>query len=248
MKYPKYLVATIPVLVLFLAVSCKKGPMPNLGTIKIATVTKTESGGSRYYYHISYDAYNNVDSIGIIGGGNDTGYFDYLTFNYVGSSFVKKDYQNGSVFVDANTDGQIIEVQTLDTLIMTYNGSELTELEYKLPIPGGTSCVLDSNIYLWNDGDLTGYKYDTGVVDSYYYDLTRSGQIGDAMNIDLFLQYGRSYFSTVHLPDELSYRGVWIEEDLYTFDSQGRINQLMKVINSGSGSPNDTTTYLYTYY
>jgi len=225
--------------------------MVNLGTVRIASVYKIESTGGRHHYYIGYDSFNNVDSIGIIGGGTDTGYADYVTFNYVGSSFVINDHQNGSLMVDANSSGQIIKVLSIDTMIMFYNGSELTEIERKLASINPPGYALDSTIYTWNGGDLIGYKVDTGVVDSYYYDLTRTGQIGDALNIENFLTYGRSYFSTVHLPDELSFRGVWIEEDLYQFDGQGRISELMRVINgttNGTSSPNDTTTYVYTYY
>ncbi len=247
MKYPKYIAATLSLFVILLAGACKKGSMVNLGTVRIASVTKTESGGSRFYYHIGYDRYNNVDSIGIIGGGNDTGYVNYLTFSYVGSSFVINDHQNGSLMVDANTNGQIIKVLSTDTLILFYSGSELTEIERKLASINPPGYTLDSTVYKWNNGDLTGYKVDAGVVDSFYYDLTRNGQIGDALSIENFLKYGRSYFSTVHLPDELSYRGVWIEEDLYQFDGHGRISELQRVIN-GAGSLNDTMTYVYTYY
>ena len=251
MKYPQYIVLTLSVAMSMLGVSCKKGSMPTLASAKIATVTKINPGGGRFYYHINYDSYNNVDSISILGGGNDTGYFDYLTFSYVGSSFIINDFQNGALMVDANTNGQIIKVLSTDTLIMTYNGIELTQLNYKLASTSAPYYTLDSDVYTWNNGDMTEYKHDMGVTDSCHYDMTRSGQVGDALSIENFLRYGRSYFSTVHLPDELSYNGVWIEEEVYTFDNDGRISMLQRVTNgstNGASSPNDTTTYAYTYY
>lgn len=239
MKYPKLIAGTLSLLVILMGVSCKKGSMLNLGTIKIATVNYSASGGIRLHYYIGYDAYDNVDSISIIGGGIDTQSVDYKTFTYVGSSFVINDYLNGPLTVYANTNGQILQVLTLDTATMTYNGSELTQLAYAQPSEIYT--------YQWNNGDITTCTNSGGVVDTYYYDLSRNGQAGDALRIDNFLKYGRSYITTCHLPDEQEYGGNWIEEDLYQFDSQKRISVLTRVFNGGSTS-NDTETYAYTYY
>jgi hypothetical protein len=239
MKYPGFIVATLSLLLIFVNFSCKKGTIPNLSTIKIATVDESEPGGVRYHYFIFYDMYNNVDSISKVGGGIDTGYSDYYTFNYVGSSFIINDGNVGPITVDANTNGQILKILVVDSVTMYYNGSELTELKY---------ATSPSRIYQWdNNGDIASDSLAGGVADTYYYDLSRNGQIGDALRIDNFLQYGRSYITTNYLPDELGHNGIWIEEDLYQFDDKGRISQLKRIIN-GNANPNDTTTYAYTYY
>lgn len=232
--------------VIILAVSCKKKSSLNISAIKIATVDKIMSGGGRFHYYITYDDFNNVDSIGIVGGGTDTGTFQFEKFKYIGSSYNITDQNNYTLEVDANTNGQILEIHLTDTLLMTYNGTEIIELDKKMPSNNYPFYLIDSTTYLWNNGDIAGFSRN-GVIDSYYYDFTRSGQIGDALRIDNFLQYGRSYISTKHLPDELEYHGVWIEQYFYKFDGQGRIGLLTKVTNQGS-SPNDTETYAYTYY
>ena len=248
MKYPKIIAVTLSLFIIMLAFSCNKGTMLNLDTVRIATVAYSESGGGtgaarRLNYTISYDNYDNVDSIHIIGGGTDTGENDYITFNYVGSSFVINDQINGSLMVDANTNGQIIKLLLIDTISMTYNGNELTQLTYAQPSYTYT--------YQWNNGDIANYMINGGggAADTnyYYYDQTRLGQAGDALRIKNFLQYGRSYITTTHLPDELYYSGGWEQEYLYTFDNQGRISELTWVTKV-TGSANDTETYAYTYY
>ena len=236
----KLITSILSVLIISLTISCKKKSNINLSTSKIATVNYSESGGIRKHYFITYDMYNNVDSIGMLGGGTDTGSNGYEKFTYVGSSFTITDQGNNSYTVDANTNGQILKILLIDSITMAYNGTQIVEVNYAYPSYDYT--------YLWdNNNDIAGFSLNGGVVDSYYYDLSHSGQEGDALRIDNFLQYGRSYISTSHVADELEYGGTWIEEYMYTYDNTGRISQLTKVINGGS-SPNDTETYAYTYY
>ena len=233
-------------LCIFLAVSCKKKKGINLSTIKIATVDFTQTGGVAYHYRITSDTYNTVDSIVSTGGGVDTGNNAISKFTYIGSSFRITDAQGLSYFVDANTSGMILEVQKYDTILMIYNGSQLAELDYKTPISTPPYYTIDATTYQWNNGDITTYGLPHGVVDSYLYNYGRSGQEGDAGRINDFLMYGRSYKNTAHLPVQLKYANGK-ENYFYTFDSNGRISIFTKVI-SGSGAPNDTSAYIYSYY
>ncbi len=247
MQTPKLITFILLLLIILPGISCKKSKNTNFSTIKIATVDYA-SGNMRQHYIITYDKYNNVDSISDNGGGVDTGAFSFKKFNYIGSSFTITDQTGGIYMVDANTNGQILEVLLTDTLLMTYDGNELTKLSYKQPSSTYPFYTLTSYTYQWNNGDIASYSL-SGVVDSYYYDQSRSGQEGDALRIGNFLQYGRSYISTSHLATEKEMLGTWGEEYLYKFDVAGRISQLTKVTNQGPApNTNDTETYAYTYY
>jgi hypothetical protein len=203
--------------------------------------------GVRHHYRITYDLNNNVSSIVSIGGGVDTGHKGFLGFTYIGSSFRITDQDSLSYFVDAYSNGLIFKVEKYDTLLMIYEGTEIGRLDYKIPSSTYPYYTITSDAYEWHDGDLVTQTKQAGGADSFYYDLSRSGQAGDAQRIGDFLTYGRSYTPTKHLADEKKYGGTWREEYLYKFDGSGRISQFTKVIN-GSGSPNDTIIYGYTYY
>ena len=246
MHYPRLTAVALSILVIFLVISCKKKNNLNVSAIRIAAVDKSLSGGGRFHYHITYDTYNNVDSIGFVGGGTDTGTVGFEKFTYLGSSFTITDQNNNSYTVDAYTNGQIFEVLTIDTMLMTYNGTELAELDYKSPSNTYPFYHIDSTTYRWNNGDMVAFSIN-GVVDSYSYNPGKSGQVGDALRIENFLKFGRSYIATNHLPDELTFNGAWIEQYFYKLDGSGRITQLIKVTNQSS-STNDTVTYAYTYY
>ena len=246
MQASKLITCILSLLIVSLLLSCKKKKSLNLSTIKIATVDYADIGGGRFHYRFTYDRYNNVDSIITVGGGTDTNTYSFAQFTYIGSSFTITDPNGFYYTVDANTNGQIIEVLKTDTLLMKYNGNEIAELDNKLPSNTYPFYIIDSTNYYWNNGDIAAYSK-SGVVDSYYYDNGHSGQEGDALRIDQFITYGRSYTNTNHLPTKLSFLGAWREQYFYHFDGEGRISQLTKVINGGS-SPNDTQTYAYTYY
>ena len=247
MQNPKIVACILCTLMLAATISCKKkGSMANLNTLKIATVDKSQSGGARFHYRIAYDGYNNVDSIVIVGGGIDTNDVSVEKFTYIGSSFTITDENNNSYMVDANTNGQIIQVNLTDTLFMTYNGTEITQLATKRPSSAYPYYITDTTTYNWSNGDIVSYSVHN-VVDSYYYNIGRSSQIGGALTIEDFLKYGRPYIHTSHLPEQLEFGGTWRELYLYNFDGEGRISQLMKVTNQ-AGSANDTVTYVYTYY
>ena len=246
MYYRKISMFFLFVLVFALNNSCKKKAGLNLSTIKIAAIDYYRSGGIAYHYHITYDTYNNVDSIISVGGGTDTGSNSFEVFTYTGSSFQITDQQNYSLLVYANTNGMILEIQKTDTMLMKYTGSELAELDYKSPSTTYPYYTITATDYQWNNGDITTFGPSHGVVDSYFYDLGHSGQVGDAMRIDEFINYGRSYTNSSHLPVQLKYSNGK-ENYYYTYDSEGRISTFMKVITD-NGSPNDTTDYIYRYY
>ncbi len=246
MHYPKLTSFFLLLFIITIAASCKKNAGLNFNAVKIASVDYYRSGGTVYHYRITYNAFNTVDSIVTTGGGTDTGTNSFSVFSYTGSSFLITDQQGLSYGVYANTNGMILEVLKTDTMLMTYNGNELTELDYKSPSNTPPYYIINAVTYNWRGGDIISYGPSQGAMDSVYYDPRHIGQVGDALRIDDFLTYGRSLTSTADLPAELKYANGK-EDYYYTFDGQGRISTLRKVI-SDNNSPNDTADYIYKYY
>ena len=247
MFYQKITLFLLVIICTLSAVSCKKKKGLNLSTIKIATVDFNETDGHGYHYRITYDTYGNVDSIIATGTGAAAGDNPISKFTYLGSSFRITDGWGDSYFVYANTSGMILEVQKYDTLLMTYKGTQLDELDYKIPnTTAPPYYTINANTYEWNNGDITTFGPPHGAVDSYSYNNGRSGQVGDAIRIGDFLTYGRPYKLTAHLPVEMKY-AHGSQQYFYTFDGNGRISTFTRVI-SGSGAPNDTSVYTYSYY
>lgn len=226
------------------AASCKKKGI-DLNTIKIATVDFHTTSGQGAHYRITYDTHNSVDSIIGTGTGTSAGTNTLAVFTYVGSSFNITDAQGNPYFVAAATNGLILKVEKYDTMIMTYKGNQLDELDFKVPSSTPPYYLVTGVPYYWANGDITSYGV-AGANSAYKYNSSRSGQVGDAIRINDFLTYGRPYKLTSHLPTELSYTHGG-EQYFYTFDGNGRISTFMKVV-SGSGAPNDTSEYAYTYY
>jgi len=243
-------ISRIPLLFLILIgslLSCKKKSNSNPpANIKLALIDVSHQGAIKHY-RIVYDVYNNVDSIVRTGGGADTGSNGFEAFNYVGSSFSITDQTGNSFTVDANTNGQIFKVLVTDTLTMTYNGTELTELTTKILSPTYPFYSLVSTNYLWGSGDIVSATT-ASTTDSIAYNTSKSGQIGDALRIDAFLTYGRSYIVTSHLPIDFTSSGNWVEHAFYQFDSQNRLSQFLKVLNNNGASADDSTFYNYQYY
>ncbi len=246
MHYRKISLLFLFLFIIALTNSCKKKANFNLSSIKIAAIDRYLSGNVVNHYHITYDAYNNVDSIINTGGGTDTGSNSFIVFSYTGSSFVITDQQSYSLVVYANTDGQILEIQKTDTLLMKYNGNELAELDYKSPSNVYPFYTVAATTYQWNNGDIATFGLPGGVADSYSYDLRHGGQTGDALRAEEFINYGRSYTNSTHVPIQLKYANGQ-ENYYYTYDGQGRISTLMKVV-SDNNAPNDTSDYIYRYY
>ena len=224
--------------VLTCAIACKKKSNSNpFGNAHIATVDYSHSGAV-LHYRIVYDQYENVDSIVWVGD-STSGVNGYKAFNYVGSSFIITDANNNVLNVYANTSGMILEILLTDTLFMHYSGTELTSLDTKTP---GQS--LSTVYYNWSNGDVTSYGPMGAGSLSYYYDLSRNGQPGDILRVNDFLNYGRSYIRTTHLPKGLVSTSDTLEYYAYQYDNMGRISQMVKVVNS----TNDSTIYNYKYY
>jgi hypothetical protein len=220
------------------AVSCKKKKNDNpFSNAKIYTVDLTQYGATEHS-RIVYDSYNNVDSIITIGNG----VYRFKKFVYFGTSYSVTDENNNVFTLLANSNGMILRVLLTDTLSMLYNGSQLAELDYKSPSPNYPYYTTSSVSFTWTNGDVAIMGSQT-----YNYDLSRSGQPGDAIRIGQFLSYGRSYIKTNHLPTVLrNTASDTAEKYFYQFDSQGRINQLTKLINISTGAY-DTTIYVYGY-
>ncbi len=245
MQFSKRVLFFLLLFTITIAVSCKKKGL-NYSTIKIATVDYRRNSGVAYHYRITYNSFNSVDSIVKIGGGTDTGTNTFSVFSYTGSSFRISDQQGLSYLVLANTKGQILQIHKVDTILLTYEGNELTGIDYKAPSSVYPYYVISSFVYHWRNGDFVTISTPLGAVDSIYYDNSRGGQIGDAMRIDNFLAYGRSFTSTNHLPSQLKYANGK-QDYYYTFDGDGRISKLTKVISDNS-APSDTSEYIFRYY
>lgn len=216
-----------------------------MSDIRIAGIDISNSGNIQRY-RIVYDVYGNVDSFVVTGGGFDTGYNGFNAFNYIGSSWTITDQNNYTFRVDGNTNGDIIGVLVTDTLSMIYNGSELSVINIKSPIPAYPYDSLSSIQYTWLNGDVSMFMY-PGVTQSYDYDQSRGGQIGDAIRVQEFLTYGRPFIKTSHMPKDLNSGGQMTEQYLYQYDGSGRISQLQKIKVDHTGGNNDTTTYNYHY-
>ncbi len=238
----------IPFLVVVLATnfSCKKSANNSLSNTRIAALDITHNGGVRHY-HIVYDRFNNVDSFVVVGGGYDTGYNGYTFFNYIGSSYNITDGTGSFLSIYAYSNGLILKVLQKDTLNMLYNSSnQLAEINVVSPITRYPYDSVTFIYYNWNNGDMTDYN-SNGVNWKYDYDNSHTGQIGDAIRINEFLTYGRSFIKSNHIPKDFYTGNIMTEQYLYTYDGSGRISVFTKILVDHTGRPNDTTTYSYFY-
>jgi len=235
------------IIVLSGVLSCKKknGPAA-FSDLKIATVDYAHAGEIEHY-RVVYDGYNNVDSIVRTGGGTAVGNNGIKKFIYFGSSFSITDEIGYSFKVYANTNGLIIKVLIPDTLVMSYKGLQLDELDYKLAKSTPPYYTISSVYYTWSGGDVTYIGPAGSGGSSYYYDLSKSGQAGDIFRVGDFLSFGRSYVRTTHLPKGMITATDTVEKYYYQFESStGRISQMLKV-NTAAGF-DDSFTYNYRYY
>ncbi len=239
-----------PLLVIFLAMicsfaSCKKSKGLNTAAIKIATIDYRHNNELEHY-SITYDAYNNVDTMRITGGGSALGHNAFKAFAYIGSSYSITDETGYTFPVYANTAGMILSiVQSADSMSFVYNGTQLATLYDVSPILNPPYYVLSSTQYTWSGGDVASI-YTNSINETYDYDKSKSGQAGDIIRINQFLGLGLSYTKTSHLPIDMYISGTWAEKYYYQFDSQGRISQMQKVTNIAPAT--DTAIYQYTYY
>ena len=229
--------------------SCKKKNNADpLGGSDIVIVNYTNTNGTATYYRIVYDISNNVDSIIYTGGGSDTGNDGHLAFNYLNSSYIITNENNNSTTVDINTNLMIDTVFGPGTALsyILYYGSQVGSVNTE--IPSGTYPYYTTNTYnyTYSNGDIASIDI-SGVSTTYDYNTNRNGQLGDPQRIQQFLTYGRAYTSSVYLATNMYVNGTWQEAYSYQFDGQGRITQLTKVINNGSGAVNDTARYAYLY-
>jgi hypothetical protein len=226
--------------------SCKKKSGSNpFGNLKISNLDVIHSGATEHY-RIVYDTYNNVDSMIIIGGGTDTGHYNYRKFSYFGSSYTITDINNNTFTVQASTSGLILKVLVPDTIAMIYNGTELGELDIITPKSTFPYVTKVPTNYYWTGGDVKTV-ISQGVTLTYDYDPGKSGQPADALRIDAFLSYGKSYIKTNHVPTDMVNTTAWLEKYFYQYDG-GKITQLIKVRNNAGVSADDTVIYNYRYY
>jgi hypothetical protein len=217
--------------------SCKKKKNDNpYGNQKITAVDLTRYGYTKHY-RIVYDHNSNVDSIITTGSGQ----YGVKKFIYLGTSYSITDEYGNSFIVDADANGTIFKILQSDTLSMLYQGAGLAELDTKSPIASYPYYVLSSVYFTWSNGDVA-------TVGAQTYDYTgRNGQPGDAIRIDEFLSYGRSYIKTNHLPADLrNTANDTAQKYFYLFDGGGRISQLTKLTKVSAGIY-DTALYVYGY-
>ena len=226
------------IFVVLCVISCKKKKNDNpFGNTKIATVDLTQYGATTHS-RLVYDINNNVDSIITTG----PGLYHYKKFGYFGTSYNVTDENNYTFEVEANASGMILKILVTDTMSMIYNGNQLGELDTKTASPIYPYYVKSSVNYTWSNGDVATMGSQT-----YVYDPGKSGQPGDAIRIDQFLAYGRSYIKTTHLPTDLKNNATdTVEKYFYQFDAGGRISQLTKLTNI-SGGVGDSTIYVFGY-
>lgn len=230
-----------------LGMSCKKKKNDNpFGAAKIATFTQSHSG-SILNYRMVYGNYNNIDSLIITGTGTSAGYYGFRKFIYFGTSYSITDETNATFDVLANSNGFILNVLSIDSLSMSYNGSQLMELDSKTPSSTPPYYIQTHTYFKWLNGDVTRDSTG-GPAYTYDYDPGKYGQPGDAWRLDQFLKYGRSYIKTTHLVSDMMYGSTWRQNYFYQFDGNGRISQLIKVANNYGVGANDSVFYSITYY
>lgn len=229
------------------AISCKKKKNDNPYGGALISMMDVSHSGSILHYRIYYDHANNVDSMIITGDGTSTGFNGYKKFSYFGSSYSITDQSNFTYTVYANTSGQVLKLLITDTTSFIYNNSLLGEIDVRTTIPAYPYYKITATNYYWQNGDVVTVR-SGGVDKNYEYDVNRNGQPGDPMRIDAFLNYGRSYIKTTHLPTALTSNGVWLEKYYYIFAGNGLISQMIKVRNNGGVSVDDTTFYNYNSY
>lgn len=243
-------ISVIAVLALscFIFFSCKKKKNDNpFGNARIALVDLTH-GGSVIHYRIYYDAYSNIDSMSMIGDGLSAGYFASRKFRYVGTSYTITDQAGSVLTIFANSANQILKICYPDTISLTYNGSQLASREAIYPVTYYPYYMISRTNYTWVNGDMTRDSTTGGAgTNVTSYDLTRNGQPADAIRVKQFLELGRSYIKTTHLPINVSHAGAWNEKYFYQFDGSGRISQLL-VVDENPGATSDSIVYSYTYY
>ncbi len=245
MKASKLLLLLPLIAILCGVLSCKKKSKNNSsagykpGIIDVSHFTSVE------HYHITYDAFSNVDTIVMIGGGTDTGHSETRVFTYFGTSYAISG--GGGTTVNTNAIGAISSIdRSPDTLAFTYSNNQLGRVTTQAPSTAFPYYTKTDTNYAWNNGDMVAIAFTSGV-DSFSYDVSKTGQVGDALRIDAFLNYGRAYIKTSHVPSQW-YGSQWIERYFYHYDGQGRITQFIKVKNNFGTGTDDSTFYSYQYY
>lgn len=236
---------SVTIMIVIALGSCRKSASGNpFGNQKIATVDFYDNDVVQHY-HIFYDAYNNVDSIAVIGGGIDTNSNGYLKFVYSGSNYTITDESNATLLVETNASGNIIEIAQVDTFTVKYNGSQVSEISQVLLTSPPTSSYIDE-YFDWTNGDVASSR-ENNTYSYWTYNMSRPGQPGDPQRIRDFLQYGRSIFKTAHLP--ASFTGTSQGTNFsYSFDASGRISTLVLAITDATLATIDSEIYHYTYY
>jgi hypothetical protein len=228
--------------VILSALSCKKKKNDNpFGGERVATIDYSHAGAI-LHYRIFYDNYNNVDSMDIIGDGTSAGSHSSKKFRYFGTSYSITDESNFTLNVLINSNDQISKILIADTTSLIYNNNQLADMAIWSPKATYPFYTINHIYYEWVNGDVT-----TVGEQKYSYNNSKNGQPGDAIRMEQFLIYGRSYIKTTHLPSSRYIPNSWTENFSYEFDSKGRISKFIKRLTE-AGSVLDSSVYNYTYY
>ena len=202
------------------------------------------------HYRIVYDTNKNVDSII---WSVDPSYVSFYQFSYSGNKCTTRSDtlpgDNYDLIMGLNSNGTIQYIVNYDSSAMTYTGTELIgthiyeSSSYGITYDWFGGDIDDFDYYYSNYGGPTNYEYKY-----YYYDVTKTGQVGDAIRIKDFLQYGRPLLLTQHIPTALRSDTGIVEQYFYQYDSQNRITQFITVSTDNSPNEIDTMIYVYTYY
>jgi hypothetical protein len=238
MRYSNFVI--VIVLICAVAACKKKNNEDPLMNLKMTQIGVAHSGTS-VQHRVTYAMGGNVDSMAKTGSSSG-----FMKMTYVGQTYTIANQSGQSLYLYTNADGNITKVFTKDTLLMFYTNGQIYEMDVVSPTNVYPFFSKTVNTYGWSNGDLTNIRKPANATFSYYYDNSKSGQAGDAIRIRQFLDYGRSYTKTSHLPIGLIYNGDSIEQYYYEFDGQSRVTKLTNVDRSGSG-PDDTTEYTIQY-
>lgn len=245
-----YMKNVTSLLVLFsglLLLSCnRKDQGVNLGNLKFSTIAVI-AGNNVSNYRCVYDSQGNLDSLvysNIDSGNNNNG---YLAFEYATNYYLVHHSTGGTDSIQLNKGNftYVYQQSTGDSIYFEYNtAGNITKQFIHMPVNG----AIDSNVFNWGSFDINYIQSYTSSNPAYYtVNPNIVGQIGDALRINQFLTYGKTYLNTPHLPIFETYVGNVVENYLYKYDASGRISELSVAENFNSGTNMDTIYYKYTY-
>lgn len=157
--------------------------------------------------------------------------------------------------VYTNADGTVKSIanrMSIDSTWFTYDAGHhlLNVSNYNNNGPYPQTTWYDYN---WNaSGNIDSYSYAGSAKGFYYYDMSRTGQVGDIFQLGNFLANGRAFPVTANVPLYYCFRNVSSVDTAvryqYDYDTQGRITRQYYLLSYSPGYAPDTVSTVLEYY